>query len=429
MTRLAATVVPVIMVISLVGSMAVTVEPVVEQWTRTFGGPDLDMGLSVQQTSDGGYIMTGYTRSYEAAFEDVLTVKTNSEGREQWVRTYGGPSWDNGYCVRETVDRGYIMTGFTRSYGAGWEDVWLIKTDSAGNLDWDKTFGGAESDWGFCVEQTSDRGYIIAGFTRSYGAGLEDIWLIKTDSNGNQVWDRTFGGPDVDYGLWVQQTLDGGYIVAGRTRSYGAGGVDAWVIKTDSGGSEEWSRTIGGSDGDWIRAVQQTSDGGYVLTGSTRLFGSGSEDLWLVKLDSRGDELWSRVFGGPESDEGLSVQQTSDHGYIVAGWTFSYGAGERDVWLIRTDSDGHELWNTTFGASGWEEGHAVQQTSDGGYIIAGSTHSYGAGETDMWLVKAGSASNNRASAYLLVGISAIGFLAAVVILVLISRKGIRKCRR
>jgi len=305
----------------------------------------------------------------------VHTSGSNQAPEEEWNRTFGGSDYDYGYSVQQTSDGGYIIAGETESYSAGIEDVWLIKTDSGGNELWNKTFGGSDYDYGYSVQQTSDGGYIIAGWTGSYGAGSADVWLIKTDSGGNELWNRTFGGSDWDRGY------------SGYTDSYGAGYWDVWLIKTDSEGNKKWSKTFGGSDDDWGWSVQQTSDGGYIIAGGTGSYGAGDYDAWLIKTDSEGNELWNRTFGGSDWDVGWSVQQTSDGGYIIAGGTGSYSAGDYDAWLIKTDSERNELWTKIFGGSDWDEGYSIQQTSDGGYIIAGYTYSYGAGSADVWLIK------------------------------------------
>jgi predicted secreted protein len=357
-------------------------------WNKTFGDSDWQLGQSVQQTSDGGYIIAGGTRLYGTFNRDVWLVKTDSSGNAAWNKTFGGSGYDGGVSVQQTSDGGYIIAGFTNSYyGAGGADVWLIKTDSSGNAAWNKTFGGSNDDLGVSVQQTSDGGYIVAGYTNSYGAGSSDVWLIKADSSGNMAWNKTFGGLDWDQGMSVQQTLDGGYVIAGVTSSYGAGDYDVWLIKTDSSGNETWNKTFGGSNDDAAWSVQQTLNGGYVIAGQTSSYGAGDYDVWLIKADSSGNEMWNKTFGGPGTDIGYSVQQTSDGGYIVASQTDTYGAGDYDGWLIKADSSGNETWNKTFGGSGADGVVSVQQTSDGGYIIAGFTRSYGAGDCDAWLIK------------------------------------------
>jgi hypothetical protein len=355
------------------------------EWFKTFGGSDWDSGSSVQQTSDGGFILVGTTTSFGAGGFDVWLIKTDADGNKLWEKTFGGIRDDRGHSVQQTSDGGFILLGWTESFDAREADVWLIKTDASGNIEWDRTFGGSDRDKGSSVQQTSDGGFILVGYTESFGAGWADVWLIKTDADGNKLWEKTFGGSGLDSGSSVQQTSDGGFIIVGYTTSFGAGGFDVWLIKTDADGNKLWEKTFGGSRRDWGSSVQQTSDGGFIIVGYTTSFGAG--DVWLIKTDANGNKQWDRTFGGSDWDEGWSVQQTSDGGFIIVGWTWSFGAGGPDVWLIKTDANGNKQWDRTFGGSDWDWGFSVQQTSDGGFIIVGSTESFGAGEGDVLLIK------------------------------------------
>jgi hypothetical protein len=371
------------------GIIFILCEPVLGQgWTKTYGGSSYEMGYSVQQTTDNGYIITGVT-TYENSSEDVWLIKTDANGDSLWTKTFGDSATDRGYSVQQTTDGGYIITGYTESYGNGSDDVWLIKTDSNGDSLWTKTFGGSDNDQGISGQQTSDGGYIISGYTGSEN-GWNDVWLIKTDSNGDSLWTKTFGGNFNEVASSVQQTTDAGYIISGYTDSYGNGSDDVWLIKTDSNGDSLWTKTFGGGLHDRGSSVQQTTDGGYIITGYTQSFGNGNvsdADTWLIRTDENGDSLWTKTFGGSDNDQGQSGQQTSDGGYIISGYTKSYGNGSYDVWLIKTDSNGDSLWTKTFGGSYIEQSYSVQETVDGGYIITGYTQSFGNGNYDVWLIK------------------------------------------
>jgi len=307
-------------------------------WTRSFGGSSFDLGRSVQQTADSGYIISGLTSSLDT-LGDAWLIKTNVRGDTLWTRTYGGPSEDFLDEAALTTDGGYVAVGGTMSFGAGAHDVWLIKTDSRGDTSWTRTFGGANDDQGYTVQQTSDGGYIIAGLTRSYGAGGSDVYLIKTNAAGDTQWTRTFGGPLDDRGLCARQTRDGAYIVGGWTTSYPDSSVYIWLIKTNANGDTLWTRKIGDTLGEtWGGPVEQLDDGGYVITG---LVASGFYDAYLVRTDSNGDTIWTRTFGGSNPDAGNSLQPTADGGYIIGGQTRSFGPGSSDYYLIKTDENGN----------------------------------------------------------------------------------------
>jgi hypothetical protein len=317
-------------------------------WEKTFGGSDWDEVEggergeetgAVEQTEDGGYIIVASTRSFGAGYYDVYLIKTDANGNEIWSKTFGGYDWDAGHDVQQTKDGGYIIVGETVSFGRGFffeTDVYLIKTDANGNETWSKTFGGINDDVGYSVQQTKDGGYIIVGETQSFrpGSTVEDVYLIKTDANGNETWSKTFGGTDIERGQSVQETTDGGYIITGRTWSFGGGRADVYLIKTDANGNETWSKTFGGTDWESGNSVQETADGGYIIAGEKCPCPEGTGDVYLIKTDANGNETWSKTFGGTGQEVGTSVQEIASGEYIIAGDTNSFGNGGFDVYLI-----------------------------------------------------------------------------------------------
>jgi hypothetical protein len=286
-----------------------------------------------------------------------------------------------GYFVQETSDKGFVAVGFTAAQGSGKEDIWLIRTDSKGNRLWSRTFGGAQLDWGRCVRQTSDNGFVLVGDSTSFSdPPAFDIFVIKTDAEGNKVWEKTIGGPDSDWAGCILQSVDQGYVILGSTESYGAGSFDMWLIKIGPEGDKEWDRTFGGQGWDEGRSVCSTRDGGYIVAG----VGESGKIMLLFKTDSKGNEEWKRVFENVSEDIG-NVQQTTDEGYIVVANSWQKN---RDVWLIKVGPEGKKEWERTYGGQWDEDGRSVWQTVDGGYVITGSTKSFGASGSDAARQKA-----------------------------------------
>jgi hypothetical protein len=354
---------------------------------RTYGGDSADYGYRVRQTNEGGYLLLGSTRSFGAGGSDVWLIKTDALGDTLWTRIYGGTGNDEAYAVVQTTDGGYVMAGQTSSFGAGSSDFWLIRADSSYDTLWTRCYGGASNDGASVVVQTTDGGYVIAGQTSSFGAGSYDVWLVRTDASGDTLWTRTYGDTGVDFGRWVAQTTDSGFLVVGVTESYGAGERDAWLIKVGPTGDTLWTRTYGGPSDDHAYAATQTEDSGYAIIGFTESFGAGRDDVWLIRTDASGDTLWTRTYGGPSFDYGYSVAQTRDGGYIIAGYTLSYGAGFYDAWLVKTDATGGTMWTQTFGGTSNDECFSVAQTDDGGYVLGGRTQASMLAEEDAWLIK------------------------------------------
>jgi parallel beta-helix repeat protein len=355
-------------------------------WTRTYGGDGIEDAECVQQTTDGGFIIVGSSTSFGDGNYDIWLIKTDYEGNVLWDNNFGYEGNDYGYYVQQTEDGGFIIVGSKDSFEAT-SDVWLIKTDSNGAEEWNSVFGGDNDDIGYSVRQTNDTGYIITGTTGSFANGYYDVWLIKTDNEGNEEWNNSLGGNNTDRGNSVIQTNDNGFVVTGYT-NYGNGNWDARLFKTDSEGNEEWNKTFNLNDIESGKSVQQTIEGGYIIAGNT-YSGLGNYDVWVIKTDNEGNEEWNHTFGGDNHDEGEYIQQTVDGGFIITGGTDSFESISLDVWLIKTDIEGNIEWDQTIGSNGTDIGRCVQQTSDAGYIITGQTESLETGNRDIWLIKVG----------------------------------------
>ncbi len=355
-----------------------------KDWETTFGGGGDDGGLSIWPAEDGGYVITGYTTMDEGD-KDLWMIKVDQEGTKVWDKTFGGIKDDLGWSVQTTKDGSYILVGTTGSFGSGGKDIWLIKTDEEGEETWDVVFGGTEDEWGLCLVETED-GYVILGVTSSQGSGGLDLWLIKTDREGDLVWDKTFGGTKDELAGSFERSDDGGYIIVATTVSPGPDGCgkDIWLIKTDTEGNLVWDETFDKERDEIGSALLETEDG-YIILGTIE--SPEGRDLWLAKADLEGCLMWDKTFGGSGDDGGWAIQRSNNGGYILAGYTESQGSGNQDLWLIKADSEGEEVWDKTFGGTGFDLGKSFLDT-EYGYIFVGWTESFGFGGKDLWLIKA-----------------------------------------
>ncbi|NJD77443.1 MAG: hypothetical protein FIB08_10180 [Candidatus Methanoperedens sp.] len=376
-----------------------------EQWNKTFGGAGRDVFKSVVQTEDGGFILAGSTASNLNSLSDLSLTKVDANGNLEWNKTFLGHIV--AYSVRETKDGGYVIAGETDL------DARMIKTDESGNEQWNKTFGGKGVERAFFAWQSQDGSYILGGPTTSYGTGHAVAWLIKTDAGGNETWNKTFGGTQDGAAIFALQTSDGGYVLAGSISSFNdektdmvrsSRPTDAWLIRTDANGNELWNRSFGGKESESFSTVVQESDGGFLISGTTNSFGAGSQDCWVVRTDPDGNEQWNRTFGGKDSKYACIIKKASDGGYILAGSTGSYGAGELDAWLLKIDASGNEQWNRTFSGKYAESVYSFDTTTDGGYILAGAVYGDPFPNDDALLIKVtgesinGSASDGKSTA-------------------------------
>lgn len=401
------------------------------EWQKSLGGSNSDYSYSIQQTTDGGYIATGWSLSNDGdvtgnnGSNDYWVVKLDNNGSVQWQKSLGGSDEDYSWSVVETIDGGFAIAGWSKSNdgdvtgNSGFQDYWIVKLDSAGNLEWEKSLGGSDEEYAFSIQQTMDNGYIIAGWSKSIDGditgnnGFTDYWVVKLDSVGIILWQKALGGSGDDRAWSIQQTTDSGYIIAGSSTSSDGdvtgnnGGFDYWIVKIDSIGNIEWEKTMGGSDEDEAWSIQQTMDGGYVVAGWTAsndgdVTGSnGYRDSWIVKLNNLGNIDWQKALGGSSDDRAYSIIQTNDGGYIVAGGSASIDGdvtdnnGEFDYWIVKLNNVGSLEWQKSMGGSNQDIANSIEQTPDGGFIVAGGINSGNGdisgynGSGDFWIVKLG----------------------------------------
>jgi hypothetical protein len=374
---------------------------------NTYGSVNGNQANTVILTNDGGYAVAGWYDAEGLFSAEFYLLVLDAAGDTLWTRTYGAKvdtsangfvlngSGNEGYNLIQTSDNGFLFVGERHEISGGTSDAYAVKIDEQGVLEWSRLYGGDDNEYGYAAAQTAEDEFVIGGFIETSGAGLRDMLLFKTNTFGDTLWTQIYGGPSIDAAQDMQATSDGGFILAGYTFSYGAGDSDVYIVKTDEQGDILWQKTYGGTLNDLANSIALTSDGGYIICGESESFGAGASDLYLLKIDSGGNLEWSKTFGGDGFDSGKSVVQNSDGGYIMTGYTRSFGNGGEDFYLIRTDAQGDQLWAKTFGGNEDETAQSVKQTLDDGFIITGYTRSYGAGALDVLLIKTDEMGNSE----------------------------------
>lgn len=412
-------------------------------WQKSFGGSKHDYSTSILQTSDGGFFVVGYSISkdgdvYKPNAEDYFSgydywlVKMDSIGNLEWQKSFGGNRDEYAYNAIHTNDGGYLIVGSTNSIDGDIKnpkdissyksDYWILKIDSKGDLEWEKSYGGEAEDAARSIVQTSEGGYIVAGYSQSKGYDISnpaeytdsltfDYWITKLDANGELVWEKSYGGSKNDVAYSIKQTFDGGYIVAGSSNSEDGdvtnpkGDNDYWIIKLNAEGNIEWQKSYGGSGTDWARSILQTSDGGYIVAGRSdskdldKKEKIGEIDYWVIKLSENGDIEWEKSYGGTATQSCNSIIQSTESGYIIAGSSISADGditnpkGGRDFWIVKTMNNGEMEWQMSLGGTKTDEANSIIATKDGNFIISGSSESDDMdisdsfGRFDYWITK------------------------------------------
>ncbi|OGF67685.1 MAG: hypothetical protein A2Y62_11205 [Candidatus Fischerbacteria bacterium RBG_13_37_8] len=359
-----------------------------EFWAKYFGLLPTEEALSAAIATDGNYLIAGYTKVGSSGGVDGYAMKLSTTGNIIWRTVFGGSLADYGTSIAATADGGCIVAGHGKSFGIGGMDAIAIKLNASGSVVWKRAYGGSTGDDSFySIVTTPDGGYVAAGDTDSFGAGALDAFVVKLDASGNIVWARTVGGAADDDALTIAQTSDGGYVTAGNTRSAGSGGPDMMVLRFTSIGQGILRRTYGSKGWDRGMSIAQAPDGNYVLTGYTLAFGVGNLDILMLKITPLGSILWKRTFGGPKNEMSLSVAPAPCGFYAIAGYTASFGKGLADILVMLVDSNGTVQRRRTFGSTGDDYSYAIAPTPDNNYLIAASTNSYGGGNFDNFIIK------------------------------------------
>ncbi len=396
------------------------------EWLKVFGGSKEDNALSVVETTDGGYAVAGYTSSIDgdiidktATDSDYWILKLTKDGSVSWSKTYGGSADDRAEKIIQTADGGYLLVGYSRSQdqdvsvNAGLQDYWVVKVNTTGEIQWEKSFGFPGIDRAFSVVQTKDKGYFITGFldvTASGGEGNDlvsensksakgikhgvgEFWGIKLDSSGNKEWRRFFGGTNNDRSYDVIQTEDNGFLMIGSSESVdfditdSKGSYDFWVLKVNSEGTKLWQKSYGGSEIDVGYAIASTGDGKFIIVGDSRSNDKditnpkGNADLWMIQIDSNGNLLWQKSLGGTAFDTGRGIHKTLNGDFVITGNTRSndldlkINRGQSDLWNLIIDTTGNIKWQSSLGGSEAEYGESCIETSDKKIVVVGSSES------------------------------------------------------
>jgi len=335
-------------------------------WERTYGEENLTKAVAIIQSSEGNYIVGGYTNSDDVNNYDIFVMKADTSGDTIWFRKYGGPESEMGCFITETFDGDYIVAGNSYSYGDGSRDIFILRLNTDGDTIWTKTYGGSGTEDAFSITSLSDCTYGITGATSSYGSGSFDMYILKLMGNGDTVWTKTYGGEYLDFASDLIETSDHNLLIVGVYSSYGLYGDQMYIMKLNPFGDTLWTKKYSDCTG---RSIIETPDSGFYITGE--LFIGLDRDAYIYKVDSYGDTIWTKKYGGTDWDLGFDIFKLSDGNYGLCGYTYSYGEGLFDGWLLKIDLTGDTIWTRTYGESTSEYLYSGIPLEEGGCVLAG----------------------------------------------------------
>ncbi len=355
---------------------------------KAYGGGKKDVAYDSAMLDDGGFIIAGSTKSFGHGRDDMMVTKFDKNGKPLVRGLFGGKQEDIAYSIVRTSDGNFIAVGSSDSFNDEDNlDLFVVKFDKNLHKLWQKVYGGKRDDVGFSAVATPNGGALIVGYTESYGQGYKDGYILFIDKKGKSLFQKAIGGKDDDELRGVALSSAGGFFVAGKTQSYGKGGFDFYLAKFDSHGKYLYKRVLGGEDDDEFRALSATSDGGCVAAGSTQSFDSKREDVDIMKFDKDGRVQWHKIYGFKSKEWANSVVQTKSGGYLVAGTTKSFGFGNYDLYLLELNKKGSSIWANVYGGGNKDIAHSIKKMNDNSYLLVGETKSYGNGDFDFIYLK------------------------------------------
>ena len=364
-------------------------------WAKAYGGSDYDRGSAITLAENGDIIVVGLTTSFGTGGNNFWVLRLDGEGNIKWQKAYGGGAVP--YAVTVAPNGDIVVAGYTYSFGAGGVDFWVLRLDEDGNIKWQKAYGGSSDEVATAIAIAPNGDIIVAGYTYSFGAGGVDFWVLRLDEEGNVKWQKAYGGGNVDTLNAVTIAENGDIIVVGETYSFGVGERDILVLRLDENGNIKWQKAYGGNGEDLALTVTIAPNGDIIVAGETESFGAGRYDVIVLRLDENGNIKWQKAYGGSSDDRANAVTVAPNGDIVVVGYTNSFGAGGVDFWVLRLDEEGNVKWQKAYGGSEYEEASAVTVAPNGDIIAAGYTNSFGAGDSDVIVLRLDENGNVSAS--------------------------------